>query len=915
MWTSQRSIVARHVLVASILLCLAAPAPAAPPASAPPSPPAGRGSLHGTVWLDDRTAADYADVSVPALKLGARADALGRFRLADLPPGDWDVVARAFGRTDARQRVHIDAGRVTAVELVLGPERPVGNVDSVEVIADKPGVKRDQVGPRYGTNHEKLDRQRFDSIEEFTGTSAGVVNTGGELHLRGGRTDELKVVVGGIEAFDVLGSRNAQVAIAAVSSVELVPGGVNPENGNALSGVLAVTTREGGARFGGDLRWDTDRFGDPTKTFDRYDRISIDAGGPTPVKHLTWFATYEGTFQDGWPSSGMSHPSRTLLDFVQLGNRQQNVVNTQWKLAWHPSTRHAFTLEEIANRSIRTPYIHSWSRKGYVEVTGDTSLSDGSVVRRYGSWSAHPVDANSVPINMADHVPTVDDRYRQWTASWRVTPSPQWVVQTRVARVEFVTTDRVGGKEPWEYDVQSPFYWSGNTTPGSEDNPYFATHGDYPVYSDARSRAWTIKTDVTTTRWARQRIKAGVEVHQHQVSNLGLMFPNGESNGLPGTVRSDYRNEYPQGGLFVHDIWDFEGLVLSTGLRFDVFSPGQQVSMADLPSGNRYKHQVSPRLGVSYPVGVRDALSFHYGWTYQTVTSSALFENRGVSSTVATQGNPDLEPETDVDYQASLQHLFTKDLYAQFSLYFRDIYGLLTVRPTRDAAGNQVAVWTNGDYASARGFEVSLTKSFSHHFSADIAYTYGIATGVASDPAQAQQFVNGGQLYLPISERALRWDQRHTLAFQSMLRYPGRWGLQLQWAYGSGLPFTPQFRNDRRHDPALENSRRLPSTSRLAISGDRYLKLWGQDLTLFVDARNVLDASNIAEPSWNDGFNPNVNLSGGDDYIVYYSETGRAGGAYLKDVDGDHSLDWVPLHDPRVMAEGRSVRLGLSLRF
>src|SRR5262249_45574267 len=208
---------------------------------------------------------------------------------------------------------------------------------------------------------------------------------------------------------------------------------------------------------------------------------------------------------------------------------------------------------------------------------------------------------------------------------------------------------------------------------------------------------------------------------------------------------------------------------------------------------------------------VRDALSFTYGWTYQTVTSSALFENRGLSSSVATKGNPDLAPETDVAYQASLQHLFSKDVFGQFSLFFRDIYGLLTVRPERDAAGNQVAVWTNGDYASARGFELSLTKSFSHHFSADAAYTYSLATGVASDPAQAQQFVNGGQLYLPISEQPLRWDQRHTLSVQTALRYPGRWGLLLQWSYGSGFPFTPEFRNDRRRDPRLENSRRLPS--------------------------------------------------------------------------------------------------------
>ena len=53
----------------------------------------------------------------------------------------------------------------------------------------------------------------------------------------------------------------------------------------------------------------------------------------------------------------------------------------------------------------------------------------------------------------------------------------------------------------------------------------------------------------------------------------------------------------------------------------------------------------------------------------------------------------------------------------------------------------------------------------------------------------------------------------------------------------------------------------------------------------------------------------------GDDYTIYYTETGRAGGAYLQDTNGDNLLDWVPVQDPRVYEEGRYVRLGLSVTF
>jgi hypothetical protein len=112
----------------------------------------------------------------------------------------------------------------------------------------------------------------------------------------------------------------------------------------------------------------------------------------------------------------------------------------------------------------------------------------------------------------------------------------------------------------------------------------------------------------------------------------------------------------------------------------------------------------------------------------------------------------------------------------------------------------------------------------------------------------------------------------------------------------------------------LTNSRRLPSNSSLTIDGDKFYKIWGQNVTLFFDARNVLNAKNIDNLTV-DGFpNPNVNFAG-DDYLIYYTQTGRAGGAYLQDTNGDNIPDWVPVNDPRVFEEGRSVRVGLNLTF
>src|SRR5262249_61546364 len=117
------------------------------------------------------------------------------------------------------------------------------------------------------------------------------------------------------------------------------------------------------ALLGGDVRGDTDRYADPTKTYDNYDLFTFGFGGPTPVKTLTYFATYEGTFTDTYLKSGWTPPSRPLLDFIQLGNRQSNQINTNFNLAYRMNPRNKDTFETINNQTINIPSIHKWSRK------------------------------------------------------------------------------------------------------------------------------------------------------------------------------------------------------------------------------------------------------------------------------------------------------------------------------------------------------------------------------------------------------------------------------------------------------------------------------------------------------------------------------------------------------------------------
>jgi hypothetical protein len=50
-------------------------------------------------------------------------------------------------------------------------------------------------------------------------------------------------------------------------------------------------------------------------------------------------------------------------------------------------------------------------------------------------------------------------------------------------------------------------------------------------------------------------------------------------------------------------------------------------------------------------------------------------------------------------------------------------------------------------------------------------------------------------------------------------------------------------------------------------------------------------------------------------YNPYLTETGKFGGAYLQDIDGDNRDDFVPIDDPRVFSTHRLFRLGIGWIF
>jgi len=203
-----------------------------------------------------------------------------------------------------------------------------------------------------------------------------------------------------------------------------------------------------------------------------------------------------------------------------------------------------------------------------------------------------------------------------------------------------------------------------------------------------------------------------------------------------------------------------------------------------------------------------------------------------------------------------------------------------------------------------------MEKRLSGNWSFDLAYTFAYADGVASDPEFGSS--PEGLAFLPSQELPLNWDQRHTVSMQIYVEQPGSWSGGIDVVYGSGFPWTPFDRYARKQDPLLENSERLPSTLDVNLQFQRQINVYGQQLTLYLQGFNLLSQDQVVstQPGIQPGMNNAANAG-----RPYLTETGRFGGAYLQDANGDGDVEYIPIFDPRVFGQHRLFRIGLGWRF
>jgi len=917
------------------------------------------------------------NIMVEGTMLGAVTDLNGEYAILNIPPGVYSAVAKMIGYQSMRQTsVKVTIDLTTTLNFQLSSTVLDIN-ETVTVVAERPLVRKDVTSSHAIVATEDIKQLPVENFNQVLTLQAGVVQgSGGELHIRGGRSGEVRYMVDGISVTDPYNSGMAlSVENEAIQEMEFVSGTFNAEYGQAMSGIVNIVTKEGSKKYTGELvSYIGDYLSTDTDLYDHIDDISptsnkdlrANFSGPLPFiqSKVTFFVSGRALDQEGYLYGKNRFTISDSNDFSQAGARwmesgDQAIVamnpyrkfSGQWKFAYNMTNNLKVTLGGLADWSRSQSYSHKWKYTpsgrptswgwGYNNVftlthtlssktfysfrysnfynAGKSYVFEDPLDSRYVSSdrlnasSGYRFYAGGVSLghshrNTLSHIAKFEatsqatkihqlkvgfefekDKLFGDSYSLQIDQSTDWL--PKIPDVALAAHDRY---------VRKPWQFSGFLQDKIELRDMIVNLGLRFEYFDPHSQVPTDLSDPSI--WVPNRYESVWAIQGQDTMLVKLPYrlntATGEKTYIDPNTAEPMNGTIPAGYL-ANTIGGDRVKLNSPATIIDPSTgrPLQQTGHTSWFKKSTTKYQISPRIGIAFPITERGVIHFSYGHFLQIPAYSYLYANPDfeVAAGLSTiMGNANLEPQRTVSYEIGLQQQLTDDLGLNVTGFYKDVRNLLGTQIIETyAAGDRYALYINRDYGNIRGITLTLDKRYSSLLSAKLDYTYSISEGNASDPEAT--FYNTASEIEPEKQMvALDWDQRHTLNGSVNLGIPNDWNVSFIAQLGSGLPYTPEYRGTR---TAFENAGRKPYQLNVDMRAHKMFTVAKMRLGVYLVIYNLLDRRN-------------------EDYV--YGDTGRATYSlipmYTPESIGPNTLSEY-LRRPDYYSSPREVKIGLSVGF
>ncbi len=839
----------------------------------------------------------------------------GEYVIIGVRPGVYTVQASFIGyQTKRVEGVQVNLDLTATIDISLGEEVIMG--EEIVVTAEAVTVRRDVTSSEARVTAETLERLPVTELGQVLEVQAGITTRGG-LHIRGGRSSEVVFMVDGVPVTDSYdGSTAVQLENDGIEELQVISGTFNAEYGNAMSGIINVVTKEGrGDRYAGSVQLYTGAYavgsgggedflrglnaaeqtkaGIQYRDVDPYSYLPVRPNhfynaqmaleGPIAGDKLTFFALGRYFRNDGW-----LYGARIYDALGRAADSSLVPMNNFERLSWQANVRYRLNRSMILNlitlgqsgESRDYSLFRRWAPdgRGYNFNRGrDVKLK---LTHLLSATTFYTIDLASFRANYESYLyeDPFDSRYNDFNI---VTPDS---VEVRPGEWETVVTG--GGR-----------YGRGGTDTGRFDR---------------QTTSYLLKGDVSSQIGRSHLVKAGfqLKIDDMNLTGYGLQQAIDPETGavavpfrpaIPDSTTSNFTHFSGFSPItlsaYAQDKIEFENFIVNAGLRFDWFDSRAQMP-AD-PSDpniynpfkllNRYrdtngngtideseevdsnrktvaereaywwdkptaKSQISPRLGVAYPITEQGVVHFSYGIFFQIPTINQMSDNFGYkiaaqSGSYGPFGNPDLDAQKTTMYEIGFKQGFG-DFVLDVTGYYRDVRSWVSTSTpiVTELPGITYVVYTNRDYANTRGITASFKRNYRDGWGFDLSYTYQVVEGSNSNPAdEFFSLLANNQPTLALLP--LNWDQRHKLA-GAMYFGSDDWGGSVRFRVASGFPYTPTFTqaaltgNDVQPE-FPSNSRRIPGTYEFDLNLYRQFDFGFLKPRLFVEVFNLLDTRNV----------------------------------------------------------------------
>ena len=182
------------------------------------------------------------NVMVMGTSLGASVDLDGHYFILNVPPGRYDLHVSMMGYSKKiLSGVIVNSGRTTKADFLL--EQTAVEMDAVVIEATRPDVEPEKTSTSMIIRADDVQQVAgMRDVGDVMDLAADVIDG----HFRGGRSNEELYVLQGMGITNPLDNSRAITPImSAVEEVEVITSGFGAQYGNAQSGVVNISMKEG----------------------------------------------------------------------------------------------------------------------------------------------------------------------------------------------------------------------------------------------------------------------------------------------------------------------------------------------------------------------------------------------------------------------------------------------------------------------------------------------------------------------------------------------------------------------------------------------------------------------------------------------------------------------------------------------